>query len=123
MSEPTNMATSTPSLPLLNVQIDGEWHAFPKGTRVIEACSQAGKFIPHYCYHPRLSSPGNCRMCMVQLGMPRLDANRQPVPGPDGRPEHNWVPRPQISCAQEISEGLGVRTGGPVVTEARESVL
>ena len=45
------MSAETPS-PLFNVQIDGVWMQFPKGTRVIEACAQAGKFIPHYCYHP-----------------------------------------------------------------------
>ncbi|RYD18595.1 MAG: 2Fe-2S iron-sulfur cluster binding domain-containing protein, partial [Verrucomicrobiaceae bacterium] len=48
---------------MVNVQIDGVWHQFPKGTRMIEACRQAQITVPHYCYHPKLSSPGNCRMC------------------------------------------------------------
>ncbi len=60
---------------------------FPKGTRVIEACTQAGKFIPHYCYHPKLSSPGNCRMCLVEMGMPKMTPDRKPVLGADGKPE------------------------------------
>ncbi|MCS7009562.1 MAG: 2Fe-2S iron-sulfur cluster-binding protein, partial [Chthoniobacterales bacterium] len=51
----------TPELPLMPLQIDGQWMQFPKGTRLIEACKKAGKFIPHYCYHSKLSSPGNCR--------------------------------------------------------------
>jgi hypothetical protein len=35
---------------MINVQIDGVWHAFPKGTRLIEACAQAGSYVPRYCY-------------------------------------------------------------------------
>ncbi len=66
---------------LLNVQIDGIWHQFQKGTRVIEACAQAGKFVPHYCYHPKLSSPGNCRMCLIEMGMPKLGPDRKPEIG------------------------------------------
>ena len=42
---------------MLNVQVEGEWKQFPKGTRLIEACMKSGHFIPHYCYHPKLSSP------------------------------------------------------------------
>ena len=72
---------------MVNVQIDGVWLQFPKGTRVIEACSQASKFIPRYCYHPKLSSPGNCRMCMIEMGMPKMTPDRKPVIGADGKPE------------------------------------
>ena len=108
---------------LLNVQIDGVWKQFPKGTRVIEACSQAGKFIPRYCYHPKLSSPGNCRMCLIELGMPKMSPERQPVIGPDGKPEIAWTPRPQISCAQDVAEGMGIRTDSPMVQECRQGVM
>src|ERR1700736_4757225 len=108
---------------LLNVQIDGVWHQFPKGTRVIEACSQAGKFVPHYCYHPKLSSPGNCRMCLIEMGMPRMGPDRKPETGTDGKPIINWIPRPQISCAQDIADGMGVRTDSPLVRECRHGVM
>ena len=108
---------------MVNVQVDGEWKQFPKGTRLIEACMQSGKFIPHYCYHPKLSSPGNCRMCLVETGMPKMTPDRQPVLGEDGRPEINWGPRPVISCATEVSEGLGVRTDSPMVKECRDGVM
>jgi NADH-quinone oxidoreductase subunit G len=110
-------------VPLLNVQIDGVWHQFPKGTRVIEACSQAGKFVPRYCYHPKLSSPGNCRMCLIEMGMPRLGPDRKPELGPDGKPVINWIPRPQISCAQDIAEGMGVRTDSQLVQDCRHGVM
>jgi NADH-quinone oxidoreductase subunit G len=110
-------------VPLLNVQIDGVWMQFPKGTKVIDACAQAGKFIPRYCYHPKLSIPGNCRMCLIEMGMPKMTPDRKPILGPDGRPEIGWIPRPQISCAQDVSEGLGVRTDSPMVQECRKGVM
>ena len=108
---------------MVNVQINGEWRQFPKGTRLIEACMQSGHFIPHYCYHPALTSPGNCRMCLLEIGSPKIDANRQPVLGPDGRPEIAWNPRPQISCALEISEGMAVKTDSPLVEDCRKGVM
>jgi NADH-quinone oxidoreductase subunit G len=108
---------------LLNVQIDGVWHQFQKGTRVIEACAQAGKFIPHYCYHPKLTSPGNCRMCLIEMGMPKVGADRKPEIGADGKPIINWIPRPQISCAQDIAEGMGIRTDSPMVKDCRHGVM
>jgi NADH-quinone oxidoreductase subunit G len=108
---------------LLNIQIDGVWHQFPEGTRVIEACAQAGKFIPRYCYHPKLSSPGNCRMCLIEMGMPKMGPDRKLEIGPDGKPVITWIPRPQISCAQDVTEGMGVRTDSPMVQECRKGVM
>jgi NADH-quinone oxidoreductase subunit G len=108
---------------MLNVQVEGEWKQFPKGTRLIEACMKSGHFIPHYCYHPKLSSPGNCRMCLVELGMPKMTPERKLVLGADGRPEISWSPRPAISCATEVSEGMAVRTSSPLVEECRKGVM
>lgn len=108
---------------MLNVQVDGEWKQFPKGTRLIEACIKSGQYVPHYCYHPKLSSPGNCRMCLVEMAMPKMTPDRKPVIGEDGKPELNWSPRPVISCATEVSEGMGVRTASPLVEECRKGVM
>ncbi len=108
---------------MLNVQIDGVWMQFPKGTRMIEACAQAGKFIPRYCYHPKLSSPGNCRMCLIEMGMPKMGPDRKPIIGADGKAEIGWIPRPQISCAQDIAEGMGIRTNSPLVQDCRQGVM
>ena len=110
-------------IPMVNVQIDGVWLQFPKGTRVIEACKQAKKFIPHYCYHEKLSSPGNCRMCLIEMGTPKMTPDRKLVLGADGKPEISWIPRPQISCAQDVSEGMGVRTDSPMVQDCRKGVM
>ena len=109
--------------PLVNVQVNGVWHQFPKGTRLIEACERAGSYVPRYCYHKKLSSPGNCRMCLIEMGMPKMGPDRKPVLGDDGKPEINWMPRPQICCATDVSEGLGVRTNSPLVEECRRGVL
>jgi NADH-quinone oxidoreductase subunit G len=118
------MSTPAPAeIPMVNVQIDGVWHQFPKGTRLIEACAQAGKFVPRYCYHAKLSSPGNCRMCLIEMGTPKMTPDRKPVIGEDGKPEIAWIPRPQISCAQDVSEGMGVRTDSPMVKECRQGVM
>jgi len=117
------MSATATEVPMVNVQVDGEWKQFPKGTRLIEACMKSGQFVPHYCYHPKLSSPGNCRMCLVEMGMPKMTPDRKPVLGPDGKPEIGWSPRPAISCATEISEGMGVRTSSPLVEECRKGVM
>jgi NADH-quinone oxidoreductase subunit G len=108
---------------MINVQIDGAWRQFPKGTKLIEACMQSGSFVPHYCYHPALSAPGNCRMCLLEIGGPKMDANRQPLLGPDGRPEIAWSPKPQISCALEVTEGMAARTNSPLVEDCRKGVM
>src|SRR3954470_22756981 len=108
---------------MINVQIDGVWRQFAKGTRLIEACEQAGSYVPRYCYHKKLSSPGNCRMCLIEMGMPKLGPDRKPEVGADGMPLINWMPRPQISCAQDVAEGMGVRTNSPLAQECRKGVM
>ena len=112
-----------PTTQIFNVQIDGVWHQFPKGTRVIEACEKVGSYVPRYCYHKKLSSPGNCRMCLIEMGFPRLGPDRKPELGTDGKPITNWMPRPQISCAQDVSEGMAVRTNSPLVKECQRGVM
>jgi NADH-quinone oxidoreductase subunit G len=109
---------------MVNVQINGSWMKFPKGTRMIEACRQAEVEVPHYCYHPKLSSPGNCRMCLVQMGMPpRLAPDQEPEKDEHGHKVISWMPRPVIACANTIGEGMGIRTEGPLVEEVRKGVM
>ena len=128
----SDSATTTQPLPkdlaaekgLVNVQIDGHWIQVPKGTRMIEACKQAEKEVPHYCYHPKLSSPGNCRMCLVQMGMPPRPApGTDPTYGEDGFQEIGWMPRPVIACANTVGENMGIRTTGELVETCREGVM
>jgi len=63
----------------------------------------AGKEIPRFCYHERLSIAGNCRMCLVEVS-----------PGP---------PKPQASCALPTAEGQVIKTDSPMVKKAREGVM
>ncbi len=109
---------------MVNVQIDGIWHQFPKGTRMIEACRQAKITVPRYCYHPKLTSPGNCRMCLVQMGMPPRPApGQEPQRDENGYENIGWMPRPVIACANTISENMGIRTTGELVEKCREGVM
>lgn len=109
---------------MVNVQVDGHWIQVPAGTRMIEACKIAQKEVPHYCYHPKLSSPGNCRMCLVQMGMPpRPNPGEDPSYDHDGFQEISWMPRPVIACANTVTENMGIRTQGELVEKCREGVM
>jgi len=118
--------SSAPAKPadLVTVNIDGKDIAVPKGTNVIEAAKLLGIEIPHYCYHPKLSIVGNCRMCLIEMGMPAVDpATKAPVMDPaTGRQKINWIPRPQIGCGTNASPGLHIKTNSPMVKDCREGV-
>jgi NADH-quinone oxidoreductase subunit G len=106
------------------VQIDGVWLQVPRGMRMIEACKLAKNEVPHYCYHPKLTAPGNCRMCLVQMGMPPRPAPGQdPTYDAEGYLPIGWMPRPVIACANTVSENMGIRTTGELVEKCREGVM
>ncbi len=109
---------------VVNVQIDGVWHQFPKGMRMIEACRSVQVQVPYYCYHPKLSVPGNCRMCMVQMGMgPRPTPGQEPTRDENGYEPIGWMPRPVIACANTVAENMGIRTTGELVEKCREGTM
>jgi len=85
------------------VTVDGQEIEVPAGATVLQACELAGKEIPRFCYHERLSIAGNCRMCLVEV-----------KPGP---------PKPQASCALPAADGQEIRTDSPMVKKAREGVM
>jgi NADH-quinone oxidoreductase subunit G len=89
--------------PVPKVTVDGVELDVPQGATVLQACELAGKEIPRFCYHERLSIAGNCRMCLVEVS-----------PGP---------PKPQASCALPTAEGQVIRTDSPMVKKAREGVM
>jgi NADH-quinone oxidoreductase subunit G len=123
MKNPFNHDHPPADTPLVNVQVDGVWMQFPKGLNAVEVARRAGKFIPHYCYHPKLAIVGNCRMCLIETGGPKLDASRAPVLDASGKPEINWVPRPAIGCATNVAEGTAIRTTSPLIDECRKGVM
>ncbi len=110
---------------LITVNVDGKEIAVPKGTNMIEAARRVGVDVPHYCYHSKLSIVGNCRMCLVEMGMPAVDpASKAPVIDPaTGKQRVNWSPRPTIACATNASPGLHICTTSPMVKECREGVM
>jgi len=121
---PFNHDIPAQEAPLVNVHFNGEWIQVPKGTNVVEVTRQQGGFLPHYCYHPKLSISGNCRMCLFEMGMPKAGPDRKPILGDDGLPEAiNWLPRPMIGCATQVSEGMGIRTDSPLAKECRKGVM
>jgi NADH-quinone oxidoreductase subunit G len=85
------------------VTVDGIEVEVPQGATVLQACELAGKEIPRFCYHERLSIAGNCRMCLVEV-----------APGP---------PKPQASCALPAADGQTIRTDSAMVKKAREGVM
>jgi NADH-quinone oxidoreductase subunit G len=68
---------------------------------------------------------GNCRMCLIEMGMPAVDpATKAPVIDPTtGKQKINWIPRPQIGCGTNASPGLHIRTTSPLVKDCREGVM
>lgn len=82
--------------------IDGIEIEVPAGITVLQACELAGKEIPRFCYHERLSVAGNCRMCLV---------------------EQEKAPKPIASCAMPVAEGMVIKTDSPVVQKARKGVM
>lgn len=109
----------------VTINIDGKDYKVPAGMNLIDAVKKAsGKEIPHYCYHPKLSVVGNCRMCMVEMGTPMIDrATGQPILDDKGAPKIGWMPKPAIACASKATDGLHVRTDSPMVQDCRKGTL
>ncbi len=82
--------------------IDGKKIEAPEGTLVVDAARSVGVEIPHYCYHPALGNPGNCRLCVVDL---------------------EGAPKPMVSCRLPVREGMVVRTDSPNILRARSAAL
>jgi NADH-quinone oxidoreductase subunit G len=110
---------------LITVNIDGREVSVPKGTNIIEAAKRLGVDVPHYCYHPKLTVVGNCRMCLVEMGLPAVDpATKAAIMDPaTGKQRVNWMPRPTIACATNASPGLHIRTTSPMVKDCQQGVM
>jgi len=104
--------------------VDGTPSEVAAGSNLIDAMASIGKEIPHYCYHPKLSVPGNCRMCLIEMGTPGRDrATGEPILDEDGSPKIMWVPKPVIACATKVADGMHVRTESELVKTCREGVM
>jgi len=85
-----------------NFTINGISVDVPQGTTILEAAKTAGIEIPHYCYHPKLSVAGNCRMCLVEV---------------------EKFPKLQIACNTIVTDGMAVKTDSEKVKQAVTGVL
>lgn len=87
---------------MIQLEIDGKQVSAEKGTSVLEAATQSGAFIPHFCYHKKLSIAANCRMCLVEV---------------------EKAPKPQPACATSVTEGMKVFTHSKLAKEAQRGVM
>jgi NADH-quinone oxidoreductase subunit G len=107
----------------VKLTIDDKPVEAPRGTNLIEAAKRVGIEVPHYCYHPKLQVVGNCRMCLVDVGMPKLGPYKKPVLDADGQPVVVFGPKLSIACNTAVAEGMVVHTRSPKVIKAREGVM
>ena len=93
---------------LVNLVVDGAPVAVPKGTLVIEAAFRAGSDVPYFCYHPRLTSVGACRMCLASVELEMFGQRRASI---------------MATCTIPCSEGMVVKTQTPEVKKAQNGIL
>ena len=87
---------------MLQISIDGKEVSVEQGATVIEAAQKLGTYIPHFCYHKKLSIAANCRMCLVEV---------------------EKAPKPLPACATPVTDGMVVRTHSKMARQAQEGVM
>jgi NADH-quinone oxidoreductase chain G len=107
----------------VRVTINGRSVEVPPGTLVTDAARAAEVHIPVFCSHAKLPPLGACRICLVEVGLPKKDREGKPVLGADGSPEIAWGPKPQTACTTPVSEGMAVATDSPAAIKARKGVM
>jgi NADH-quinone oxidoreductase subunit G len=87
---------------MVTITVDGRTLQAEEGRTIIEAAREHGIDIPHFCWHPKLTMSGNCRMCLVEV---------------------EKLPKLVIACGTKVVEGMVVHTGSPRVVNALEAVM
>ena len=87
---------------MLQISIDGKEVSVEQGATVIEAAQKLGTYIPHFCYHKKLSIAANCRMCLVEV---------------------EKAPKPLPACATPVTDGMVVHTHSKMAKQAQEGVM
>ncbi len=87
---------------MLEIEIDGKKAQVPDGSTVMDAAQQLGVYIPHFCYHKKLSIAANCRMCLVQV---------------------EKAPKPLPACATPVTNGMKVFTHSELALKAQKGVM
>ena len=87
---------------MVEIEIDGKKVEVPAGSMVMDAANKLGTYIPHFCYHKKLSIAANCRMCLVEV---------------------EKAPKPLPACATPVSAGMIVRSASDKAVQAQKSVM
>ena len=87
---------------MVEIELDGKKVDIVEGSMIMHAADKAGTYIPHFCYHKKLSIAANCRMCLVDV---------------------EKMPKPMPACATPVSQGMIVRTKSPKAIKAQQSVM
>ncbi|PZO17135.1 MAG: NADH-quinone oxidoreductase subunit G [Burkholderiales bacterium] len=87
---------------MVEIELDGKKVEVPPGSMVMHAAEKAGTYIPHFCYHKKLSIAANCRMCLVEV---------------------EKAPKPMPACATPVTQGMIVRTKSDKAIKAQQSVM
>ena len=87
---------------MADIQLDGKTVTIADGSMVMHAADAAGTYIPHFCYHKKLSIAANCRMCLVDI---------------------EKMPKPMPACATPVTNGMIVRTKSEKALKAQQSVM
>ena len=87
---------------MVEIELDGQKIQALEGSMIIQAAEKAGTFIPHFCYHKKLSIAANCRMCLVDV---------------------EKMPKPMPACATPVGQGMIVRTKSDKAIKAQQSVM
>ncbi len=87
---------------MVEIELDGKKVEVLEGSMVMHAAEKAGTYIPHFCYHKKLSIAANCRMCLVDV---------------------EKAPKPMPACATPVTQGMIVRTKSDKAIKAQESVM
>ena len=87
---------------MVEIELDGKKVEVLEGSMVMHAAEKAGTYIPHFCYHKKLSIAANCRMCLVDV---------------------EKAPKPMPACATPVTQGMVVRTKTDKAIKAQESVM
>ena len=87
---------------MIEIELDGQKVEVPPGSMVMHAAEKAGTYIPHFCYHKKLSIAANCRMCLVDV---------------------EKAPKPMPACATPVTQGMIVRTKSDKAIKAQKSVM
>ena len=87
---------------MIEIELDGQKVAIEQGSTVMHAAEKVGTYIPHFCYHKKLSIAASCRMCLVDI---------------------EKMPKPMPACATSVTQGMVVRTKSDKAIKAQQSVM